>query len=248
MTVSKGPLSCFLALAFAFVLIVSARLNAQQTDSDTADTEPVAAPSVPVISEKRYRVEVIVFNYHGPISSNGEIWHRVSPFEFSPESYRSASHTQKEDSIEVADETNSPIKFTELKALLPYLSKLHTDSRYEVVTHAAWTQPLYEKNESVRVELTPSLSVDPVNEVTSFRQPTVTGSVQIFENRLLFVDLDIKNNFESGLIDYSNPTSTTESPTGIHQIKEKRRVKLNEIHYFDHPFFGALVRVSREEP
>ena len=247
MMIPKGSLPYLLTLALAFVITVPIPLDAQQTDSDTTDTEPVAAPSIPVTTEKQYRVEVIVFNYHGPISANGEIWHRVSPFEFSPESYRVTSLPEEEDSIELTNEPNNPIQFTELNALLPYLSKLHSDSRYEVATYSAWTQPLYEKNESVRVELVPPIDADSINEVSPFREPTATGSVQIFENRLLFVDIDIQNNFDSGLVDYSNPSSASDSPTGIHRIKEKRRVKLNEIHYFDHPFFGALVRVSREE-
>jgi len=29
------------------------------------------------------------------------------------------------------------------------------------------------------------------------------------------------------------------------QMKETRRIKLNELHYFDHPLFGVLMRVTR---
>ena len=249
MTVPKGPLplSIHTLLAFALVLIIPAPLDAQQTNSDTTSVDSVEPPN-PVISEKRYRVEVIVFNYLGPISSNGEIWHRVSPFEFSPESYRPEPMVEEEDSNELINEPSSPIEFTELEALLPYLSKLHADSRYEVVTYMAWTQPLYEKKESIPVQLTSSTGVEPINEITPFTKSALTGSAQLFENRLLFVDIDIKNDFDSGLVDFSDPTSAIESPAGTHRIQEKRRVKLNEIHYFDHPFFGALFRVSREEP
>ena len=31
---------------------------------------------------------------------------------------------------------------------------------------------------------------------------------------------------------------------GIMQLKEKRRIKLNELNYFDHPFFGVVTLVS----
>ncbi len=35
------------------------------------------------------------------------------------------------------------------------------------------------------------------------------------------------------------------APDGIiHRLREKRRVKFNEIHYLDHPAFGVLIRVS----
>jgi hypothetical protein len=30
----------------------------------------------------------------------------------------------------------------------------------------------------------------------------------------------------------------------VYRLNERRRVKLSETHYFDHPKFGALVRVS----
>ncbi|MCG8324602.1 MAG: peptidoglycan binding protein CsiV [Thiotrichales bacterium] len=29
------------------------------------------------------------------------------------------------------------------------------------------------------------------------------------------------------------------------RIRESRKIKLNEVHYFDHPLFGALIQVSR---
>ena len=31
------------------------------------------------------------------------------------------------------------------------------------------------------------------------------------------------------------------------QMKETRRIKLNELHYFDHKLFGVLMRVTRLE-
>ena len=29
------------------------------------------------------------------------------------------------------------------------------------------------------------------------------------------------------------------------RLQESRKIRLNEIHYFDHPFFGVILRVSR---
>lgn len=37
------------------------------------------------------------------------------------------------------------------------------------------------------------------------------------------------------------------APSGTHRLREKRRVLLNETHYFDHPAFGVLIRVSPVE-
>ena len=36
-------------------------------------------------------------------------------------------------------------------------------------------------------------------------------------------------------------------PPGL-ELKETRRIKLNEIHYFDHPMYGVILQVSRLNP
>lgn len=53
----------------------------------------------------------------------------------------------------------------------------------------------------------------------------MNGWVKVYATSLLFVQLDI--NFRG------------------HKIKERRRLKLNEVHYFDNAGFGVLLRVSR---
>ena len=53
----------------------------------------------------------------------------------------------------------------------------------------------------------------------------MNGFVKIYATSLLFAQLDI--NFNG------------------HQIQERRRLKLNEVHYFDNAGFGVLLRVSR---
>lgn len=53
----------------------------------------------------------------------------------------------------------------------------------------------------------------------------MNGWVKVYATSLLFAQLDI--NFRG------------------HHIKERRRLKLNEVHYFDNAGFGLLLRVSR---
>lgn len=213
--------------------------GAQQVES--------AATAASNISDKQYLVEVIVFNYTGPISANGEIWHRTTPIEFTAEDYVSSTTAGEETKANPVDETEGAVEYTELKELLPFLSKLLTDRRYVIVTFTAWTQPLYGKSSAIRVNLVPP--VDPLgSETRSLVRPALGGSIQLFENRLLFVDLDLQNELNIGNIEPVNVNSTeAEQRYGTFRIREKRRVKLNEVHYFDHPLFGALVRVSRAQ-
>jgi len=56
----------------------------------------------------------------------------------------------------------------------------------------------------------------------------INGWVKIYAEQLLFANIDV---------DYLG-----------YRLNEKRRLKLNEKHFFDHPKFGLLVQVSRLEP
>lgn len=56
----------------------------------------------------------------------------------------------------------------------------------------------------------------------------VQGWLKIYASHLLFANLDL---------DFNG-----------YRMTEKRRLKLNEKHFFDHPKFGVLLRVSRLEP
>ena len=53
------------------------------------------------------------------------------------------------------------------------------------------------------------------------------GWIKIYAGHLLFINLDL---------DYKG-----------YRLTEKRRIKLNEKHFFDHPKFGVLIQVSRHE-
>lgn len=55
----------------------------------------------------------------------------------------------------------------------------------------------------------------------------VNGWVKIFAKSLLFAHIDVVHNGS--------------------RLQEKRRLKLNEVHYFDNESFGMLLRVSRSK-
>lgn len=54
------------------------------------------------------------------------------------------------------------------------------------------------------------------------------GFIRVYADNLLFVNIDLDHK-------------------GF-RLSEKRRLKLNEKHFFDHPKFGVLIQVSRLEP
>lgn len=108
-----------------------------------------------------------------------------------------------------------------LSALASVLSK---NAGYRVLASTGWQQALADRASA------PAVPVAPPGAGRVL--PEVNGTLRVYESApLLFLETDLS----------FNPAGVTE----IFRLREKRRVKLNELHYFDHPRFGALVRVSR---
>ena len=63
--------------------------------------------------------------------------------------------------------------------------------------------------------------------VVNLTETDVSGWVKIYANQLLYVNLNL---------DFNG-----------YRLNEKRRIKLDEKHFFDHPKFGVLIQVSRLE-
>ena len=80
----------------------------------------------------------------------------------------------------------------------------------------------------------------------------IDGAVRIRSGFYLHVDVDL---FYFAAIPEQNrivqtmDVSETVDPFQKYpiQLKETRRIKLNELHYFDHPMFGMIIQVSRLE-
>ena len=70
----------------------------------------------------------------------------------------------------------------------------------------------------------------PYQKSANFRvvEQDINGWVKIYAQQLLFANIDL---------DYLG-----------YRLNEKRRLKLNEKNFFDHPKFGLLVQVSRLQP
>jgi len=70
----------------------------------------------------------------------------------------------------------------------------------------------------------------PISEAAtvSFSEVDLSGWVRVYARQLLFANIDL---------DFNG-----------YRMREKRRIKLDEQHYFDHPKFGILMQVSRLEP
>ncbi len=196
---------------------------------------------------KWYQVEMVVFE-HLTVDDSGEFWNTGDVQDYSR-------------AVELVTDTDAPNAFKMLPSSsyeLGGINKVLRLSRgYRPVHHVAWQQPELTKSRAKKVHI-------------KNPEAKINGTVNLRGGHLLHLDLDITY-FVDLFIE--SVTSFTEESiyvadedievmedleeiqadeeiimTGTFaQMKETRRIKLNELHYFDHPLFGVIMRVTRLE-
>ncbi len=100
-------------------------------------------------------------------------------------------------------------------------SALEKDGNYRVLVHRRWRQAAEEKSATRAMRLRNG-------------DGQVDGAMRFYMSRYLHLDLDVvlqdKTAAAAGDLQY--------------RLSEHRRIKTQEINYFDHPKFGVLVRVT----
>ncbi len=105
---------------------------------------------------------------------------------------------------------------TQYQSLHGIKERLNSRPEYNTMLHAAWTQKIRSNSISTAVQLSrPGQGVD--------------GFFRMQRSHTLHIYMDMEFNPAGG---------------PVYRISEKRRIKLNETHYLDHPKFGIIVRVS----
>ncbi len=95
------------------------------------------------------------------------------------------------------------------------VKKLKRSQSYRPLMHVGWYQKAAKNSMSDAVKISNS-------------EGTINGFLRVQRGHLVYMIADIEYTPESV----------------VYRINEKRRFKLNEIHYLDHPEFGILVRIS----
>ena len=188
---------------------------------------------------KWYQVEMVVFE-HLAADTSGEFWKSDDAPDYS-------------NAIKLVTDPDGPNAFKMLpsrKHKLGGVNKVLKLSReYRPVHHVAWQQPELTASRAKKVHIkNPDAKID--------------GTVNLRGGHLLHLDLDITyfvDLFTESITSYTDENVSEEGGTlekdreeiimsGTYaQMKETRRIKLNELHYFDHPLFGVVMRVTRLE-
>lgn len=95
---------------------------------------------------------------------------------------------------------------------------------YRVLFHRAWRQPVYDRAHAIDY---------PVHGVAAGGRSSVDGTVTLIRERFLHLDVDL-------LLQ----TSAGNGMPAAFRLNERRRIRSDELHYFDHPRFGVIARVT----
>lgn len=98
--------------------------------------------------------------------------------------------------------------------------QLGQDPRYRILAHERWIQRSEPKSEA-----------KPRRIRGATRESAVDGSVRFYTTRFLHMETNL----------------TMRADGRDYYLNELRRLRLNELHYFDHPRFGMLARISQPE-
>lgn len=111
-------------------------------------------------------------------------------------------------------------------ALAAALAKLVNSGQYRVLAHLRWTQTAEAKSVANPVKIKSD-------------NAELNGTVRFYLSRFLHMDVNLMLKQEGGGL-----FSGTEKEGTVLRLSEHRRIKTMDINYFDHPKFGALVRVA----
>ncbi len=234
--------------------------------------------AAPAVSAQWYQVELIVFEHVNPgfdgedwfrdpglVPLNATI-RPVYTVALSPAPQITADATPVPEEILIPYRILPPGRHR----LQGVYQTLRQSRDYRPRYHIAWQQPGYDGNRAralhlqqddsgslFELTLPPPLVTDPMP--TEFYEPVkllIDGTVRIRGGALLYVDLDMVlfRSPASDSIPVSLPAQTlsstvaVEKPAEYVRLTESRRLKLNDLQYFDHPRFGVILQVSRYEP
>lgn len=184
-----------------------------------------------------YQVEMIIFEHLYP-DVDSELWHTGQKL------------PDLTDSIELGTDHNSSTAFQVLPAHKYILGNIYgalkTSKSYRPLLHIAWQQPALTSSRAESVHIR---KVEGVSEQDNFQDAfvKVDGIVRIRASTFLHADVDLAYFFQSvpaSQIAVGN-VNTDPQRANFVRLTESRRMKLNELHYFDHPLFGVVMRVSR---
>ena len=185
-----------------------------------------------------YQVEIIIFENLRP-ATDGEI------------SQTALAYPDYSGSIDLTGDTGTGNPF---KLLSPGFYKLggiynqlKASGRYRPMLQMAWSQPALYGDNARSVHIIKAASGD--TEHTETTPIRIDGTIRVRASQFLHADVDllyfIDTRQQSAIHAAADAATPAAAQPAYSRLRESRRMKLNELHYFDHPLFGMLMHISR---
>ncbi|MGE0371698.1 MAG: peptidoglycan binding protein CsiV [Gammaproteobacteria bacterium] len=185
-----------------------------------------------------YDVEVLVFKNNTPPAPDGELW-PVDPgvpdlgraVELVPPPQSNPLPGPAQPFQQLADANFS---------LNTAAARLSASRDYRPLLHLAWRQPVSAQADAPAVQLhgegedAGAAGMEPMG-IAPARE--LDGTVRVSRNRFLHIDVDMI---------YRDPA--VRDGAAQYRLQQSRRVNSGEVHYFDHPAFGVLVKLTPFDP
>ena len=211
-----------------------------------------------VSADSWYQVEIIVFDRLYP-NLDGEQW-RNEEFKIRDNLVELRERDSTSNSEGLIPYMILPANRNRLSGVYQVLK---LSSEYRPLIHVSWQQPATERRQSQFVHLqkldgeqtmpvaNTTESNDEPEFIESLIQPDriIDGSVRIRSGYFLHADIDLSYFKElppeNRIVRTSEESFQGGNQKSVISLKETRKIKLNEIHYFDNPMYGVILQVSR---
>lgn len=184
----------------------------------------LAGPVQAQDDEFRVALEMIVFLQLAPEESTEDLMH-ASPDLPPPEIWPAPLELPDSDSATPGPPAGLLALTRAQFALDGIWLSMRRSAGYRPLAHFAWAMPAQWTGEPIPLRLS-TLAAGPL---------PFSGLASLEEERFVHLALDLR-------------MPAVEEDGGEYRIRERRRLLLGEVHYFDHPRFGAIARLFRYRP
>jgi hypothetical protein len=185
--------------------------------------------SVELMADERwYQIEVIIFSQN---TQNTEVFEQTRSELSLPANLAFLSQSE----YALPSLLQNPVAYARVKSedrlLNGTYNKLQRNSNYQPLLYESWIQPARSNqvNKGVHLGVTGNYNEDLLN-----------GILKIQRGHYLHLIMDME--YAPG--QFTSTDKTAFSEPVIYHLKEKRRFRLNEVHYLDHPTFGIIVTIK----
>jgi hypothetical protein len=216
-----------------------------------------------------YQVEIILFTQNDEASLSEENWDPESHVEFPQEVQELylGETSLKELTVEPTPFSTVLGSETSLNGIYRKLSR---SSQTEPAIHLSWIQPTRKESPLDNVHIYPGAGAMPYIEESPTESAPLSATIETQEStaydpglgfdglislkrgHYLHLNIDmglqeriINSTSQSAFNDDGFYSETAEMPSySSYRMKQKRRIRSGEIHYFDHPRFGLIAQVT----